>query len=204
MIDGVCSPRGLACDRSVFRGRPGCRGLAAGSVREPAAKHLHADGQARAGAGLVTQRLGSPRRFAARVQPGRALHRPVRAGCGGSAGRACARPRGRRGCGRSDGRPGGSKRSRASRGANARLVDERSFNPMASPLARSEGQFPARGAQPYLGARTRIVRRQDDRWGVIPRVLFAAARSLEAVQAVEAWRQAPCGSRPQSICVTMG
>jgi hypothetical protein len=39
---------------------------------------------------------------------------------------------------------------------------------MASPLARSEGQFPARGAQPYLGARTWIVRRQDDRWGVIP------------------------------------
>src|SRR6266511_953605 len=30
-----------------------------------------------------------------------------------------------------------------------------------------------------------------------PRVLLAAARSLEAVQAVEAWRQAPYGSRPQ-------
>src|SRR2546428_4590821 len=34
--------------------------------------------------------------------------------------------------------------------------------------------------------------------------LLAAARSLEAVQAVAAWRQAPCGSRPQSICVMMG
>src|SRR6266542_6554918 len=34
--------------------------------------------------------------------------------------------------------------------------------------------------------------------------LLAAARSLEAVQAVGAWRQAPCGSRPQSICVTTG
>src|SRR6266508_933389 len=34
--------------------------------------------------------------------------------------------------------------------------------------------------------------------------LLAAARSLEAVQAVGAWRQAPCGSRPQSICVIMG
>ena len=53
MIDGVCSPRGLACDRSVFRGRPGCRGLAAGSVREPAAKHLRDDGLTRAGAGLL-------------------------------------------------------------------------------------------------------------------------------------------------------
>src|SRR5712692_4900250 len=41
--------------------------------------------------------------------------------------------------------------------------------------------------------------------GCDPRgVLLAAARSLEAVQAVEAWRQAPYGSRPQSICVTMG
>src|SRR5438034_9606952 len=48
MIDGVCSPRGGAGDRSVFRGRPGCRGLAAGSVREPAAKHLRADGRPRA------------------------------------------------------------------------------------------------------------------------------------------------------------
>src|SRR5438094_3473962 len=34
--------------------------------------------------------------------------------------------------------------------------------------------------------------------------LLAAARSLEVVQAVGAWRQAPCGSRPRSICVTMG
>src|SRR6266540_858992 len=34
--------------------------------------------------------------------------------------------------------------------------------------------------------------------------LLAAARSLEAVQAVGAWRQAPCGSRPQSICVMTG
>src|SRR6266542_5474684 len=30
------------------------------------------------------------------------------------------------------------------------------------------GAVSAAGAQPYLGARTRIVRRQDDRWGVIP------------------------------------
>src|SRR5439155_25163840 len=45
-------PAGLACGRSVFRGRPGCRGLAAGSVREPAAKHLRDDGLTRAGAGL--------------------------------------------------------------------------------------------------------------------------------------------------------
>src|SRR6266536_5393729 len=34
--------------------------------------------------------------------------------------------------------------------------------------------------------------------------LLAAARSLEAVQAVAAWRQAPCGSRPQRICVMTG
>src|SRR5207248_10647582 len=34
--------------------------------------------------------------------------------------------------------------------------------------------------------------------------LLAAARSLEAVQAIAAWRQAPCGSRPQSICVMTG
>src|SRR6266511_1534311 len=34
--------------------------------------------------------------------------------------------------------------------------------------------------------------------------LLAAARSLEAVQAVGAWRQAPCGSRPQIICVMTG
>src|SRR6266498_5707628 len=41
--------------------------------------------------------------------------------------------------------------------------------------------------------------------GCVPRgVCLAAARSLGAVQAVEAWRQAPYGSRPQSICVTMG
>ena len=41
--------------------------------------------------------------------------------------------------------------------------------------------------------------------GCVPRgVLLAAARSLGAVQAVEAWRQAPYGSRPQSICVPMG
>jgi hypothetical protein len=41
--------------------------------------------------------------------------------------------------------------------------------------------------------------------GCDPReVLLAAARSLEAVQAVEAWRQTPYGSRPQSICVLMG
>ena len=46
-------PAGLACGRSVFRGRPGCRGLAAGSVREPAAKHLRDDGLTRAGAGLL-------------------------------------------------------------------------------------------------------------------------------------------------------
>ncbi len=48
---------------------------------------------------------------------------------------------------------------------------------MASPLGRSEGQFAARGAQPYLGARTAIVRRQDDRWGVIP-AGFACGRSV--------------------------
>jgi hypothetical protein len=30
------------------------------------------------------------------------------------------------------------------------------------------GAVSGAGAQPYLGARTRIVRRQDDRWGVIP------------------------------------
>src|SRR6266508_1889464 len=29
------------------------------------------------------------------------------------------------------------------------------------------GAVSGAGAQPYLGARTRIVRRQDDRWGVI-------------------------------------
>src|SRR5713226_5413083 len=41
--------------------------------------------------------------------------------------------------------------------------------------------------------------------GCDPReVLLATARSLEAVQAVETWRQAPYGSRPQSICVLMG
>src|SRR6266508_1803870 len=34
--------------------------------------------------------------------------------------------------------------------------------------------------------------------------LLATARSLEAVQAIAAWRQAPCGSRPQSICVMTG
>src|SRR6266536_491990 len=34
--------------------------------------------------------------------------------------------------------------------------------------------------------------------------LLAAARSLEAVQAIAAWRQAPGGSRPQSICVMTG
>src|SRR5712691_10906002 len=34
--------------------------------------------------------------------------------------------------------------------------------------------------------------------------LLAAAGSLEAVQAVAAWRQAPCGSRAQSICVLTG
>src|SRR5438034_10117191 len=47
-----CDPPRLVCGRSVFRGRPGCRGLAAGSVREPAAKHLRDDGLTRAGAGL--------------------------------------------------------------------------------------------------------------------------------------------------------
>jgi hypothetical protein len=41
--------------------------------------------------------------------------------------------------------------------------------------------------------------------GCVPReVLLAAARSLEAVRAFGAWRQAPYGSRPQSICVLMG
>src|SRR6266480_6115255 len=35
-------------------------------------------------------------------------------------------------------------------------------------------------------------------------VLLATARSLGAVRAVGARRQAPCGSRPQSICVLMG
>src|SRR5438034_5236370 len=41
--------------------------------------------------------------------------------------------------------------------------------------------------------------------GCDPReVLLAAARSLGAVQAVGAWRQAPYGSRPQSIFVLMG
>src|SRR6266540_5204592 len=41
--------------------------------------------------------------------------------------------------------------------------------------------------------------------GCVPRGVFlAAARSLGAVQAVEAWRQAPYESRPQSICVLMG
>src|SRR3989442_7526698 len=41
--------------------------------------------------------------------------------------------------------------------------------------------------------------------GCDPReALLATARSLEAVQAVGAWRQAPCGSRPQSICVMTG
>src|SRR2546426_9776551 len=39
----------------------------------------------------------------------------------------------------------------------------------ASPPAQNDEPAPgARGAQPYLGARTRTVRRQDDRWGVIP------------------------------------
>ena len=47
-----CDPPRLVCGRSVFRGRPGCRGLAAGSVREPAAKDLRDDGLTRAGAGL--------------------------------------------------------------------------------------------------------------------------------------------------------
>src|SRR6266511_5151677 len=53
-----CYPAGLACGRSVFRGRPGCRGLAAGSVREPAAKHLRDDGLAR-GYWPVRRQLGS-------------------------------------------------------------------------------------------------------------------------------------------------
>src|SRR6266516_4414537 len=35
-------------------------------------------------------------------------------------------------------------------------------------------------------------------------VLLATARSLGAVQAVEAWRRAPYGSWPQSICVLTG
>ena|SRR6266496_5775222 len=35
-------------------------------------------------------------------------------------------------------------------------------------------------------------------------VLLATARSLGAVQAVEAWRRAPYGSWPRSICVLMG
>jgi hypothetical protein len=90
-----------------------------------------------------------------------------------------------------------SRRKRASE-------DERSFNPFGSPLPGSEGPVSSAGAQPYLSARTRIVRRQDDRWGDPREVLLATARSLEAVQAVEAWRQAPFGSRPQSICVLMG
>src|SRR6266487_705495 len=34
--------------------------------------------------------------------------------------------------------------------------------------------------------------------------LLAAARSLGAVRAIAAWRQAPCGSRPQRICVMTG
>src|SRR5436190_6834674 len=34
--------------------------------------------------------------------------------------------------------------------------------------------------------------------------LLAAARALGAVQAMAAWRQAPCGSRPQRICVMTG
>src|SRR5712692_11687798 len=76
---------------------------------------------------------------------------------------------------------------------HAPLADECSFNPVASPLGRSEGQSGARGAQPYLGARTRIVRRQDDRWGVIPagsclrplgsrRMWWARRQSLRATE----------------------
>ena len=37
-----------------------------------------------------------------------------------------------------------------------------------------------------------------------PRGLLAAARSLKAVQAGGRWRRGVWGSRPQSICVTMG
>ena len=67
------------------------------------------------------------------------------------------------------------------------------------------GAVSGAGAQPYLGARTRIVRRQDDRWGVIPaRCCLRPLGLLGAVQVVEAWRRAPYGSWPQSICVLMG
>jgi len=61
----------------------------------------------------------------------------------------------------------------------------RLFSPPESPPRDDEGGSPcARGAQPYLGPRTLMVRRQDDRWGVVPREgLLAAARSFEAVQA---------------------
>ena len=44
MIDGVLSPR--VCGRSVYGGRPARRALAAGALREPAARHRSDDGQA--------------------------------------------------------------------------------------------------------------------------------------------------------------
>jgi hypothetical protein len=44
MIDGVLSPRG--CGRSVYGGRPAWRVLAAGALRELAARHRFDDGRA--------------------------------------------------------------------------------------------------------------------------------------------------------------
>ena len=75
------------------------------------------------------------------------------------------------------------------------------FSPPESPPRGDEGGSPcARGAQPYLGARTRMVRRQDDRWGVDPRVeLLAAARSFEAVQAGPGDRNTAGAGRRASV-----
>src|SRR5438094_7722930 len=42
------------------------------------------------------------------------------------------------------------------------------FRSASPPVRRERRVSGARGAQPYLGARTGVVRRQDDRWGVFP------------------------------------
>ena len=75
------------------------------------------------------------------------------------------------------------------------------FSPPESPPRGDEGGSPcARGAQSYLGARTRMVRRRDDRWGECPHGgLLAAARSLEAVQAVPGGRPVSGAGRRASV-----
>ena len=128
MIDGVLSPRGFAAARSMEAGQHG--GVGGGSIAGAGRKGIGVMMGERA---AITSGGGVDELRCRRGRLGRVRRRRVRAGCGGRAGRVCARPRGRRGCGRS------ARRRRGSRRGRVRSGGRRTGRPRTSAQRSSDG-----------------------------------------------------------------